>query len=196
MTRVSFRRPSFRVYPRRRSLNLVGACALVAAIFVAGCGGGGGGSSTGGPPQTVYGAGFLFHAPGKWHVSRTQDQVAASPKPISPELVSVSVFPLQRVYTPDLYDREVSRELDPYSVKLAKQQQGKVVASKDVVVAGIRSRQYELSYPRSGKQLGERITFVFRNKTEYELLCQWDASKSEPGYCTQLTASFRPIGPA
>ena len=183
------------MYPRIRSLILAGACALAAAIFVAGCGGGGG-SSTGGPPQTVYGAGFLFHAPGKWHVSRTQDQVAASPKPISPELVSVSVFPLQRVYTPDLYDREVSKELDPYSRQLAAQQHGKVVASKDVVVADIRSRQYELTYPRSGKQLGERITFVFRNKTEYELLCQWDASKSEPGYCTQLTASFKPIGPS
>ena len=182
------------MYPRTRSLILAGACALAAAILVAGCGGGGG-STTGGAPQLVYGAGFRFTAPGKWHVSRTQDQVSASPKPIAPELVSVSVFPLQRVYTPDLYDREVAKELDPYSLKLAKQQHGKVVASKDVEVAGIRSRQYELEYPRSGKQLGERITFVFRIKTEYELLCQWDASKPEPAYCAQLTASFRPIGP-
>jgi len=176
------------------SLIVACACALGAAFLVAGCGGSG--SSTAGPPQTVYGAGFLFHAPGKWHVSRTQDQVAASPKPIAPELVSVSVFPLQRVYTPDLYGREVTKELDPYSKKLARQQHGKVVTSKDVVVAGIRSRQYELTYPRNGKQLGERITFVFRTKTEYELLCQWDASKSEPSYCAQLTASFRPIGPS
>src|SRR5579859_3898456 len=136
MTRVSFRRPSSRVYPRRRSPILAGACALGAAIFLAGCGGGSG-SSTSGPPQTVYGAGFRFSAPAKWHVSRTQDQVAASPKPIAPEFVSVSVFPLSRVYTPDLYDKEVAKELDPYSVKLAKQQHGKVVSSKDVVVAEI-----------------------------------------------------------
>jgi len=183
------------VYPRVHSLILAGACALAAATFVAGCGGGGG-SSSGGPPQLVYGAGFLFKAPGKWHVSRTQNQVAASPKPIAPELVSISVFPLQRVYTSDLYEREVKQELDPYSRKLARQQHGKVVESKYVEVAVIQSRQYALDYPRSGKQLGERITFVFRNKTEYELLCEWDASKSEPDYCAQLTASFRPIGPA
>lgn len=159
-------------------------------MTLAGCGGGGG--STGGPPQSVHGAGFVFRAPGKWHVSRTQNRVAASPKPIAPEQVSVSVFPLQRTYTPDLYAREVAKELDPYSRQLAAQQGGKVVASTDVQVAGIRSRQYLLEYPSDGKKLGERITFVFRGKTEYELLCQWDASKSEPAYCAQLTASFRP----
>jgi len=125
-------------------------------------------------------------------VTRTQDRIAASPKPIAPELVSVSVFPLQRAYTPDLYVLEVRKELDPYSKRLAKQQKGKVVAAKDVQVAAIRSRQYELEYPSDGKKLGERITFVFRGKTEYELLCQWDASKSEPGYCSQLTTSFKP----
>ena len=34
--------------------------------------------------------------------------------------------------------------------------------------------------------------FLFRKKTEYELLCQWEASKSEPDYCTKLTDGFRP----
>lgn len=178
------------MYPPIRSLIAAGACALTAVAVLAGCGGGG--SSTGGPPQTVRGAGFTFRAPGKWHVSTTQGRVAASPKPISPEQVSVSVFPLQRAYTPDLYDREVSKELDPYSRQLAAQQGGKVLAAKDVQVAGIKSRQYELQYPSNGAKLGERITFVFRGKTEYELLCQWDASKSEPSYCGQLTASFKP----
>ena len=179
------------MYPPIRSLIPAGACALAASLVLAGCGGGSG-SSTGGPPQVVSGPGFAFRAPGKWHVSRTPDRIAASPKPISPELVSVSVFPLARTYTPALYAREVRLELDPYSKQLAAQQKGKVVAAQDVQVAGIKSRQYELEYTHSGSKLGERITFVFRGKTEYELLCQWDASKSEPSYCSQLTTSFRP----
>lgn len=179
------------MYPPARSLIVAGACALGLSAVLAGCGGGG--SSTSGPPQTIRGSGFVFRAPGRWHVSRTQDQVAASPKPIAPELVSVSVFPLERTYAPSLYELEVRKELDPYARQLAAQQQGKLVASADVQVAGIRSRQYELRYPRAGKKLGERITFVFRIRTEYELLCQWDASKAEPSYCSQLTASFKPV---
>jgi len=178
------------VYPPIRSLIFAGACALTAAFALAGCGGGG--SSAGGPAQIVRGGGFTFRAPGKWHVSRTQDRVAASPKPIAAELVSISLFPLLKEYTPDLYDLVVSKELNKHVSQLATQQDGKVVASKDVQVAGIRSRQYELEYPGNGKKLGERITFVFRDKTEYELLCQWDSSKSEPDYCAQLTSSFKP----
>jgi hypothetical protein len=178
------------VYPRLRSLILAGACVPVVAVALAGCGGGG--SSTSGPPQTVQGAGFVFEAPGKWHVSRTQDRVAASPKPIAPAQVSVSVFPLLKPYTPALYERVVTKELDKSARKLAADQNGKVVAATDVQVAGIKSRQYQLEYPGNGKKLGERITFVFRNKTEYELLCQWDASKPEPDYCALLTSSFRP----
>ena len=178
------------MYPPLRSLILAVACALAAAVALAGCGGGS--SSTSGPPQNVSGSGFVFKAPGKWHVTRTQDRIGASPSPVSNELVSVSVFPLLRRYTPSLYELVVSKELNKNAAQLAAQQHGKVVAAKDVQVAGIKSRQYEIQYERSGKQLGERITFVFRNKTEYELLCQWD-SKSEPGYCSQLTSSFRPV---
>ena len=163
---------------------------LAVTAALAGCGGGG--STASGPPQTINGPGFAFRAPGKWHVRRVRSEVSASPKPISTELVSVSVFPLQRTYTPDLYDREVSKELDPYARQLAVQQGGKLLGGKDVQIAGIRSRQYALTYPRGGQKLGERITFVFRGKTEYELLCQWDASKAEPDFCAQLTRTFTP----
>jgi arylsulfatase A-like enzyme len=180
------------VYPRLRSLIFAGACASVAAVALAGCGGGGG-SATGGPPQTVREAGFSFRAPGKWHVSRTQGQVSASPKPIAPELVSVSVFPLQRAYTPDLYALEVQKELDPYSRQLAAQQKGYVRKKSDTTVAGEKARQYEIFYTRNGEDLNEQITFLFRGKTEYELLCQWQAKKpSEPDYCVQLRTTFKP----
>jgi hypothetical protein len=178
------------VYPPIRSLIAAGACALAAAFVLAGCGGGG--SSTSGPPQTVRGSGFTFSAPGKWHLSRTQGSVVAAPKGSASEQVSVSVFQLLRTYTPQLYNLVVSKELNKHAKQLAAQQNGKVVAAKDVQVAGIKSRQYELEYSSNGKKFGERITFVFRNKTEYELLCLWDASKSEPGYCGQLATSFKP----
>jgi hypothetical protein len=161
----------------------------VAVVGLTSCGGGGGSKAT---SQAVRGSGFRFRAPGDWKVTRTSNQVSARPKPNASELVSVSVFPLARAYTDSLYEAEVLKELDPYARQLAARQKGKLVGSKDVKVADIRSRQYEFRYPQGGRQLAERITFVFRAKTEYELLCQWDASKSEPDFCGQLTSTFTP----
>lgn len=192
MTRVSFRRPTSRVYPPLRSLIPAGACVLAASIALAGCGGGGS-SATSGPPQSVSGAGFVFKAPGKWHVTRTQDRVAASPSPVSDELVSVSVFPLLRQYTPDLFDRLVARELDPHAEQLAKQQGGYVRTKQTVTLLGQNARQYVILFGGKKRTLQERITFVFRNKTEFELLCRWEGDKSAPDYCAQLESSFRLI---
>jgi hypothetical protein len=172
-----------------RSLILAVACTLSVCALAA-CGGGGGGSKV--AAQTIRGTGFVFQGPGDWHVRRTDDKVTAAPSPIARELVQVAVFPLQRSYRPALFELEVSKELDPYARQLAAQQHGSLVGSKNVQVAGIRSRQYDLGYSRGGHDLRERIIFVFREKTEYELLCQWDASKSEPAYCGQLVSSFRP----
>jgi len=179
------------VYPPLHSLIAAGACALAASLVLAGCGGGG--SKSAGPPQTVRGAGFVFKAPGKWHVSRTQDRVAASPSPVADELVSVSVFPLLRTYTPNLYDLEVAKELDPYSKQLASQQHGFVTKKLDTTVAGEKARQYEIHYTRNRKGPSEQITFLFRNKTEYELLCQWESKQAEPDFCGQLRTTFRPV---
>jgi hypothetical protein len=178
------------VYPRLRSLIAGAPCALAVVVALTACGGGGGSSNA--PATNVRGSSFRFQAPGDWKVTRATNQVSARPKPAASELVSVSVFPLVRTYTDSLYQLEVSKELDPYARQLAARQKGKLVGSKDVKVAGIRSRQYELRYPQGDRQLAERITFVFRGKTEYELLCQWDASKSEPDFCGQLTSTFTP----
>lgn len=126
-------------------------------------------------------------------MTRTPDRVAASPSPVSNELVSVSVFPLLRTYTPDLFDRLVSKELDPHAAQLAAQQGGYVRRKQTVTLLGEKARQYVILIAGKKRTLQERITFVFRNKTEFELLCQWEGDKAAPDYCAQLESSFRLI---
>jgi hypothetical protein len=172
-----------------RSLSLAGAFAFGAALLLAGCGGGSGAAQT---FATVRGPGFVFPAPSDWPVKRSPTSASASPKPVSPELVSVAVFPLARAYKPSLYELEVKKELDPNAAQLAAQQHGAVKKRADVNVAGMKARQYLVDYTRNGKDLSEQITFVFRGKKEYELLCQWESSSSQPDFCTRLTAGFRP----
>lgn len=172
-----------------RSLILLGACALAAALLVAGCGGG---SSAAETFANVRGQGFVVPAPSGWIVKRASTGISASPKPVSPQLVSVSVFPLSRDYKPSLYALEVSKELDPGAARLARQQNGSLDERRDTRVAGQKARQYVITYSRNGQKLKERITFLFKKKTEYELLCQWEESKSEPDYCAKLTSGFRP----
>jgi hypothetical protein len=170
-----------------RSLILAGACALLVAGLAA-CGGGGGGGSSS-AARTIRGTGFVFQAPASWHVSRSGTAVQVSPKPISPELVSVSVFPLLRAYRPALF-AAVTRELDGDARRLAAQLNGSLTSSSTADVAGIPSRQYELGYRSGATDFRERITFVLRRKTEFQLLCRWTGS--EPSACKQLQASFRP----
>lgn len=170
-----------------RSLILAGACALSVTTLAA-CGGGGGGSSHP-ATQTIKGSHFLFQAPFSWHVKRRGSQVGAAPKPIAPELVSVSVFPLLRAYRPALFNA-VSRELDGDARQLATRLGGSVESSQTVVVAGTRSRQYVLHYTSGGNDFHQRITFVLRGKTEFQLLCRWTGT--EPSVCAQLTSSFSP----
>ena len=174
------------------SLIRPGACALVvgALAVAAGCGGGGGSPQP--AAQKVRGSHFLFEAPFAWHVRRTKVQVSVSPRPIAPELVSVSVFPLLHPYRPALL-AAVSRELDGTAQQLATRLHGSVESSKTLVVAGGRSRQYELRYSTDGHDYRQLITFVLRGKTEYQLLCRWEASKSEPSACGQLETTFTPL---
>jgi hypothetical protein len=174
------------VYPPIRSPILAGACAIVVCALAA-CGGGGGGSHP--ASRAIRGNGFVFQAPYSWHVKLRGNEVVASPKPISTELVSVSVFPLLHPYTPALFGA-VRRELDAEARQLAKQQGGSVQSSAAALIAGIRSHQYELGYPIGGQDVHERISFVLRGMREFELLCRW--SGSEPTACTQLEQTFTP----
>ncbi len=169
-----------------RSLISAVACAL-AVTTLAACGGGGGSKQP--ATRTIKGTHFLFEAPFSWHVDRRGSQVSAAPKPIAPELVSVSVFPLLRAYRPALFTA-VSRELDGDARQLATRLGGSVESSQTVLVAGTRSRQYVLHYTSGGNDFHQRITFVLRGKTEFQLLCRWTGS--EPSVCAQLATSFTP----
>lgn len=181
------------MYPRSPSLIVAGACALVALGALSACGGGS--SSGNAAPRTIPGNGFRFRAPGDWHVRRLGNEVAATPKPIAAELVSVTTFPLLRPYKPSLFPA-VKKELDKSADQLASRLGGSVKASRTTTVAGQSVRQYLIVYPQNRQDPKEtysgRITFVLRGKTEYELLCRWASSDDEPDYCAQLQRSFRP----
>jgi hypothetical protein len=170
-----------------RSPFAAGACAL-AVIVLAACGGGSSQPSN----QTIRGSGneFLFQAPYSWHVRRRDSQVQAVPKPVSPELVSVSVFPLLHPYKPSLF-AAATRELDADARQLATRLGGTVKQAATVTLGGIKGRQYELAYESGGHDFHQRITFVLRGKTEFQLLCRWTGD--EPSACGQLEKTFRPL---
>jgi hypothetical protein len=170
------------------SLIRPGAIALVACSLAA-CGGGGGGSKQP-STRTIRGSHFMFQAPGGWQLTRRGGEVAASPKPIAPELVSVSVFRTTKPYRPSLFLKAIP-ELDRLASDYARRLGGSVRTRRTVRIAGERVRQYTVRYTKGSRALLERITFVFRGRTEYQLLCQWKASDAEPSVCARLTASFR-----
>ena len=107
-------------------------------------------------------------------------------------LVSVSVFRLVKPYRPELWPKVVP-ELDRVAAQLASRLHAQLAASSTVSVAGANARAYELSFSHQGTDVRERITFVLRGLREYQLLCRWKASASEPPACAQLSRSFRPL---
>ncbi len=169
----------------RRGRAIVLGCLF--ASLVAACGGGGGGTKA--PAvRAIRGKHFVFAAPGDWQVTRTPRGISVAPAKQGDDLVSVSTYPTVKPYRPSLFTRAIP-EIDRAAAQYAKELGGSVASSATVTVAGGRARQYVVDY---GK-LRERISFVFRGKTEYFLVCQWRSSSKEPDACAQLTASFRPI---
>jgi hypothetical protein len=182
------------VYPRKTPRKRSFLAILVLVLPLAGCGGGGSGGGSGGGTtpaegQRVVGPGFTFSAPDSWHVSRQSRAVTVRPGGDEPTLASVTALTLRSRYTPRLYAR-VSKELDAVTNALAAKLKGKVIARRNSVVAGIRARQYDLSYEKDGAGLVDRITFVLRNTDEYYLLCRWLADKGEPEACGLLVRTF------
>ena len=161
--------------PRKQAV--LGLTLLVAA----GCGGSG---ATGG--SVVKGPGFTFVAPAHWTVSRKGSQVQAAQ---GARLISVTLFPLQRRFRPELWVKVVP-ELDRAAAAIARQQEGTVSGSRTVTTAGQRARSYEVAYTSEGKQLVERIVFVLRAKQEYLLLCRYERGGATDA-CDGLLTSFR-----
>jgi hypothetical protein len=178
------------VYPRQQAWKRVAAVALVAvAPLAAGCGGEGSGSTTAAGVQEVSGAGFAFDAPGEWQVTRASRSATVKPRGGS-ALVSTTLLTLRSPYRPALFAKAV-RELDRVTHALATKLNGKVIARRAVLVAGTKSRQYDVAYSRNGAGLVDRITYVLRGTTEYYLLCRWAAEDGQPQACNLLMSSFR-----
>jgi hypothetical protein len=161
---------------------------LVLAALLAGCGGGGS-KKTVVATQQVTGAGFTFGVPAGWQVTRAGRNVTVK-QGTGPALASVTVLPLLKLYQPALFTR-VAVELDRVSAQLAAKLNAKVIAKRTVIVARLRAHQYDFAYTRAGTGLIERITYVLRGKSDYQLLCRWPAGEGEPSACSVLTSSFR-----
>jgi hypothetical protein len=154
----------------------------LAVLVLAGCGGSSGREAE----RIVRGPGYTFAAPAGWRVTRTgREQQAAQ----GAALVSVTLFPLQRAFRPAMWNRVVP-ELDRAAQAVARQQQGSVQDSVNVVIGGLKARRYDVAYERDGKQLVERIAFLLRAKTEYLLLCRYEGG-GDTDACDRMLESFR-----
>jgi hypothetical protein len=125
-------------------------------------------------------------APADWGVSRKGREVQAAQ---GTGLISVTRFPLQRRFRPELWTQVVP-ELDRAAAAVARQQQGTVTNSQTTTVAGEKARRYDVAYTSDGKDLVERIAFVLRGKTEYLLLCRYERGGSTDA-CDGLLTSFK-----
>ena len=133
------------------------------------------------------GIGFVAIMPADWEVARAPRQISATPKGSSDTLVSVTVFRLVRPYRPALWPK-VSVELDRVAGELAARQKAKLEASRTIYVLGQRSRQYDFSFSENR----ERITFFLFGRREFQLLCRWKESDSQPAACGLLIRGFKP----
>ena len=55
---------------------------------------------------------------------------------------------------------------------------------------GLRGRLYEIGYEREGVELRQRLTLLLSRRTEYQLLCRWEAGGASSGLAL-LETSFR-----
>lgn len=105
------------------------------------------------------------------------------------QVVSVTRFPLLHAFRPALWPKAVP-EMDRSAEGLAADQHGTVTARVTTTVSGQKARRYDIVYELDGKKLTERVGFVLRDQTEYELLCRFEQGKSASA-CDTLFASFR-----
>jgi hypothetical protein len=143
--------------------------------------------------QRLVGPGFTFSVPAGWKVTRTTRSVAASPSKSGDQVVSASVFQLARPFQPAKWEITV-RELDRLAKQLAGRLGGTLEQAKTVRVATLRARQYGIAYESKGEKLGQRLTFLLRKRSEYQLLCRWKRPPGDEiaGGCETMAATFRP----
>ena len=135
--------------------------------------------------------GYVFRAPADHEIERSQRVVTlASPDKGSTELESVSRYPLIKPFRRTLWPG-VRTELDGAVDKLNAGLSGTIESRQDVRVGGRLGRRYEVAYERAGQAMRQRITFVFRGREEYQLLCRYADAEAAPRACTLLEETFR-----
>ena len=159
-----------------------------------GCGGNGSSADVAEPvlAKTVSGPGFTFKAEQARELARTPRSVSVLPvESGSQELESVTIFPLVKPYRPALWPRAAA-ELDSVAERLAKSLGGELEQQPQTVrIAGLRGRQYEIGYEHEGVALRQRLTLLLSRRTEYQLLCRWEASADTPKDCGILETTFK-----
>jgi hypothetical protein len=142
--------------------------------------------------ETVSGPGFTFRAEQGRQIARTPRSVSVLPAESgSQELESVTIFRLVKPYRPALWP-QAAKELDGVAERLADSLGGELEQQpKTVRIGGLRGRRYEIGYEREGAQLRQRLTLLLSRRTEYQLLCRWEAGSPAPAACKGLEASFK-----
>jgi len=107
---------------------------------------------------------------------------AATKGPV--DRVEVLVFRLLRPYDP-AQRAATSRELDRVADGIAAQLKGSVSSRRSLQLGGLDARSYAIAF--GGKV--EQITFVLRDRREYQLLCRRSASSDDTS-CAELLRSF------
>jgi hypothetical protein len=178
------------VYPGRTCLTHATFAVALAALAVAGCGD----EVTSGEVvlKTVSGPGFTFSAPDGRELARTPRSVSVLPaEEGGQELESVTIFPLVKPYRPGLWPR-AAKELDGVAERLASSLGGELEQEPQTVRrGGLRGRLYGIGYEREDVELRQRLTLLLSRRTEYQLLCRWEAGTDVPEACTSLETTFR-----
>ena len=160
-----------------------------------GCGGSASGSAEVTPPvalKTVSGPGFTFQAEQGREIARTPRSVSVLPAESgSQELESVTIFRLVKPYRPALWP-QAAKELDGVAERLAESLGGELEQQPQTVrIGGLRGRRYVIGYEREGVDLRQRLTLLLSRRTEYQLLCRWEAGGDAPEACMGLETSFK-----
>lgn len=98
--------------------------------------------------------------------------------------------PLLKRFRAQLWPKVV-RELDRTVADLAGQLHADLSDRRSLEIAGRRARQYQLDFMYQGHSLSELLTSLFRGRSQYQLLCRWQASDSRPEACDLLLRSYR-----
>jgi hypothetical protein len=144
--------------------------------------------------RTVTGPGFGFAVPDGWRATQTvRSVVARKPGDAAGPLVSATILPLAKPYSPSLF-ASAAKELDGLAAQLAHASGGTVTESVTTTVDGQRIRAYRFTSHPAGKPAADvRIGFLLEGRHEYQLLCQAPAGAGDPdGACALLFGSFAP----